>query len=112
MVCARCNTENSGSARYCNACGSSLPCLCARCGVSLTPGARFCEGCGSPVATAPGQPEKPLGSPLTPQAPKEFDSPAPAAAEFRQTTTETDTAKVPTDQPRRIPAPAGPNIHS
>jgi hypothetical protein len=79
MLCARCNSENSEGARYCNACGSPL----------------------APSA----QPDKPLGSALTPRAAKEFDSPLPLG-EFRQTAIQTDPASLPTEaapQPKRDP---------
>jgi hypothetical protein len=97
MLCARCNSENSASARYCNACGSPLARCCPRCGTSLASSVRFCEACGSPVETLPSaQPDKPPGSALTPRGTKEFDTPLPLA-EFRQTAIQTDPASLPTE---------------
>jgi hypothetical protein len=97
MLCARCNSENSESARYCNACGSLLARACPRCGTSLASSARFCETCGSQVETTPSaQPDKAPGSALTPRAAKEFDTPLPLA-EFRQTAIQTDPASLPTE---------------
>jgi hypothetical protein len=104
MLCARCNSENSAAARYCNACGSPLARACPRCGSSLTSAARFCETCGSQIETPPSsQPDKAPGSALTPRATKEFDTPLPLA-EFRQTAIQTDPASLPTEAaPHRTP---------
>jgi hypothetical protein len=98
MLCARCNTENSAGARFCNTCGSPL---------------------APPV-------ERPSGSPLTPHAEKEFEKPVPAVvfggagAEATATPTEAkprnksgsisdgplDLRHIPTDRPVRASQPA------
>jgi hypothetical protein len=51
--------------------------LCARCSTENSAGARFCNTCGSPLAPVA---EKPSGPPLTPHAEKEFEKPVAAVA--------------------------------
>lgn len=97
MLCARCNSENSEAARFCNARGSPLARACTRWGSSLASAARFCENCGSQIETATlAQPDDAPASALTPHATKEFDTPLPLA-EFRQTAIQTDPASLPTE---------------
>ena len=99
MLCARCNTENSGRARFCSGCGSPLPRLCAHCGATLLSTARFCEGCGSDAATPASNPsDNQRGPALTPHADKELEAPYRAAA-FQQTTTQSDPAPLPNPTP-------------
>lgn len=78
MLCAQCHSENSETARYCNACGSAL--------------------------AQSASPDKAPGSALTPRAAKELDAPLPFA-EFRQTAIQTDPASLPTEGPAQ-PKPA------
>src|SRR5260370_21538205 len=78
MLCAQCHSENSETARYCNACGSPLP------------------------KSVP--PDKAPGSALTPRAAKELDTPLPFA-EFRQTAIQTDPASLPTESLSTGPRP-------
>jgi hypothetical protein len=64
-------------------------------------GARFCEACGSDVAASGSErpASRPPGSPLTPHAEKEFEKPV-AAAQFRQTATQSDPAAPTEARPR------------
>jgi len=78
MLCAQCHSENSGTARYCSACGSQL-------------------------AQSASQDKAP-GSALTPRAAKELDTPLPVA-EFRQTAIQTDPASLPTEALSTGPRP-------
>ena len=52
LTCARCQTPNPSSHRYCVECGQALPSSCPRCGFAHEPGARFCGGCGQPIGVA------------------------------------------------------------
>jgi hypothetical protein len=83
MLCPKCNTQNSDSARYCNGCGTPMQQGCSRCGASLAPGARFCEGCGTPVGTpaaipAVGLPDKRSDPVAAQPKPDYLQTPLPA----------------------------------
>ena len=62
LTCARCQTPNPSSHRYCVECGQALPSACPRCGFAHEPGARFCGGCGQAIAVAGPMAER-FGSP-------------------------------------------------
>ncbi|MBV8522772.1 MAG: zinc ribbon domain-containing protein, partial [Acetobacteraceae bacterium] len=47
MNCPACQAEAGPGARFCSACGASLPAACSRCGAVAAPGAQFCAQCGS-----------------------------------------------------------------
>lgn len=49
MRCTACGSEQSGSARFCGACGAALASSCPTCGDALAPDVRFCTSCGTPV---------------------------------------------------------------
>lgn len=51
MKCPKCGTENSGSAKFCEECGTKLEVIkkCKSCSTVLTANARFCPNCGTPV---------------------------------------------------------------
>ncbi len=49
IKCARCQTENPESARYCLNCGAVLARRCTNCRLELLADARFCSNCGQPV---------------------------------------------------------------
>src|SRR5689334_10242908 len=51
MICSKCQTENSASARFCRNCGTSLQLACSNCGTAMTAGDRFCSACGQPAST-------------------------------------------------------------
>ena len=56
MHCPRCQADNLGDARFCEACGAKLEASCPGCGTPATPGARFCRKCGTELhvdGTAP-----------------------------------------------------------
>src|SRR5688572_3259903 len=50
MQCGTCGHENRISARFCEACGSSLAPRCPACAAEARPGARFCDACGHRLA--------------------------------------------------------------
>lgn len=61
MQCFRCQHENRATARFCEACGSSLDLRCPSCDNEARPGAAFCGSCGSrltgqPSALGPARP--------------------------------------------------------
>ncbi|MCP1101241.1 RNA polymerase subunit RPABC4/transcription elongation factor Spt4 [Aequitasia blattaphilus] len=48
--CAKCGNSLNDSAKFCNACGSSVAIMnCKQCGSELKPGYKFCKECGFPV---------------------------------------------------------------
>ena len=49
IYCPACNTTNDQDARFCDACGQSLPAAttCSACGENNDADARFCDHCGS-----------------------------------------------------------------
>ncbi|HLH47643.1 MAG TPA: adenylate/guanylate cyclase domain-containing protein, partial [Acidimicrobiales bacterium] len=49
MTCPQCGAPSSGSARFCEQCGTALARLCAACGGAVAAGNRFCGLCGAPV---------------------------------------------------------------
>ena len=84
MICPKCNTENSETAKFCKMCGNNLVearaqqgvqqlvDTCKTCGAQLRPGAKFCAKCGSPVEQ------------MTNNAVNEAEARAKAEAEARQ----------------------------
>ena len=51
MKCPKCGTENSGSAKFCEECGTKLEVIkkCKSCSTVLTANARFCPNCGTEI---------------------------------------------------------------
>jgi class 3 adenylate cyclase len=49
-ACPSCGSDNDTSARFCAACGTSLPQVCPRCGAGVPDAARFCATCGQSLA--------------------------------------------------------------
>jgi len=51
--CRECNAENDASARFCKACGASIPKAktCEECGEANDPDARFCDNCGEKLSS-------------------------------------------------------------
>ncbi len=49
MQCPQCQHENRDTARFCEACGSTLALSCPSCGNQNRPGAVFCDRCGTPL---------------------------------------------------------------
>src|SRR5262245_55825239 len=49
MRCPSCNSQNPEDAKFCNACGISLPRRCPACGASNLPTSKFCNECGAPL---------------------------------------------------------------
>ena len=47
MRCPSCNSQNPEDARFCDACGTSLPRRCPVCGAPNRTTAKFCNGCGA-----------------------------------------------------------------
>src|SRR5262245_26899488 len=47
LQCPSCNSQNPERAKFCNACGASLPRRCPACGASNQPTAKFCNECGA-----------------------------------------------------------------
>ena len=47
MRCPSCNSQNPDDARFCDACGTSLPRRCPVCGAPNRTTAKFCNGCGA-----------------------------------------------------------------
>lgn len=56
MRCARCDTENAPSHRFCSGCGTALPRGCPTCGEANLPAARFCHHCGTSLEAEGGAP--------------------------------------------------------
>jgi class 3 adenylate cyclase/tetratricopeptide (TPR) repeat protein len=56
MLCAACQRDNPGGARFCNGCGAALPLACPSCGRPNPHDAAFCNGCGTRVAALPATP--------------------------------------------------------
>ncbi len=54
MRCPNCNATNRDRARFCAACGATLPRLCANCGSVLPAASRFCLKCGAPARPPAG----------------------------------------------------------
>lgn len=52
MRCARCDTENAASHRFCGGCGAPLSRGCPACGQDNLPAARFCHQCGTSLEPA------------------------------------------------------------
>ena len=52
-LCPDCGYSNDHDAKFCAACGRSLPVAitCPDCGEPADPGARFCDECGRPLET-------------------------------------------------------------
>jgi class 3 adenylate cyclase/tetratricopeptide (TPR) repeat protein len=70
MRCPRCQHENRGGARFCEACGGPLPQTCPECGHRPRLGAAFCDHCGTPLTgtTTAATPPSLAPRPQTPQA--------------------------------------------
>lgn len=49
MLCARCQSENKESRRFCASCGAGLTKSCEECGYANDASDRFCGGCGRPL---------------------------------------------------------------
>lgn len=49
--CHKCNAENEGDARFCDACGTAIQktASCSSCGELNDPDANFCDHCGTPL---------------------------------------------------------------
>ena len=47
MRCAKCDTDNRDSAKFCDKCGARLSPRCPSCGAENRPDARFCDSCGA-----------------------------------------------------------------
>src|SRR5215470_12270812 len=47
MRCPSCNSQNPEDAKFCNACGTSMPRRCPACGATNRTIAKFCNGCGA-----------------------------------------------------------------
>jgi class 3 adenylate cyclase/predicted ATPase len=47
MRCAKCGTESTTGAKFCDACGTALAQGCPACGATNRAGARFCNACGT-----------------------------------------------------------------
>src|SRR6516165_5084327 len=50
MRCPSCDRQNSGAARFCDACGTALPLHCLACGALNRTAAKFCNECGAALA--------------------------------------------------------------
>ncbi len=70
MQCPQCQHENRNTARFCEACGSTLALSCPSCGNQNRPGAVFCDRCGTPLT---GPTPNLLSSQLT--GPQEVEPP-------------------------------------
>lgn len=46
LICAKCNTVNPSTAKFCNSCGTKLDSKCEKCGHINVAGASFCNECG------------------------------------------------------------------
>ncbi|HXZ88036.1 MAG TPA: adenylate/guanylate cyclase domain-containing protein [Candidatus Binataceae bacterium] len=65
MRCAKCNTDNRDTAKFCDKCGARLSSKCPSCGAENRPDARFCDSCGSAlVAGATAATAKPNDGPI------------------------------------------------
>ena len=71
--------------RFCGHCGSSLALRCPACGTESQPGFRFCGACGTGLGTAPA-PDAAESGESTENTGSQEATPAPQAAERRQTT--------------------------
>ncbi|SOE85471.1 adenylate/guanylate cyclase [Burkholderia sp. YR290] len=51
--CAKCGSDNTAGASFCEQCGARLARSCPTCGHELSPGAQFCRSCGAPLGPSP-----------------------------------------------------------
>src|SRR5712691_6029132 len=59
MRCAKCDTDNRDTAKFCDKCGARLSPKCPSCGAENRPDARFCDSCGTALGPAAAStPEK------------------------------------------------------
>jgi hypothetical protein len=54
MRCAKCDTENRDTAKFCDKCGARLSPGCLSCGAENRPDAKFCDSCGASRSTPTG----------------------------------------------------------
>ena len=47
MQCPSCDSQNPEAAKFCDACGASLPLVCPACGAPNRTSAKFCNACGA-----------------------------------------------------------------
>jgi double zinc ribbon protein/adenylate/guanylate cyclase family protein len=71
MRCPRCQHENRGGARFCEACGGPLTQTCPQCVHRPWPGAAFCDHCGNPLTGTITAATPPSLAPR-PQAPQAY----------------------------------------
>jgi len=60
MKCPKCQTENSGEAKFCNECGNKLEIACSTCGKMNPLNSKFCSECGHKIVIPTEQPSKDL----------------------------------------------------
>ncbi len=64
MRCAKCDTDNRDTAKFCDKCGTPLSPMCPSCGAENRSDARFCDSCGAalgaPAAVAAKKSDEPL----------------------------------------------------
>ena len=58
MRCAKCDTENRETAKFCDKCGAQLSRKCASCGAENRPDAKFCDACGAALERSGGVAKK------------------------------------------------------
>src|SRR5262249_802745 len=62
MRCAKCDTDNRDTAKFCDKCGAQLSPQCLSCGAENRLNATFCDSCGASLGSAPaGAPKKSTG---------------------------------------------------
>jgi ribosomal protein L40E len=107
MNCPKCNALNSGTARFCKACGADCrapaavaaapePAVtantlkCLKCGTQNAPMAKFCKGCGAVLASSAGTAETRLAAepPFIRAATHEPESSTPTAPELAPLTSQ------------------------
>ncbi|HXZ89352.1 MAG TPA: zinc-ribbon domain-containing protein, partial [Candidatus Binataceae bacterium] len=65
MRCAKCNTDNRDTAKFCDKCGARLSPRCPSCRAENRPDARFCDSCGAAFgASATAASRKPDDAPI------------------------------------------------
>lgn len=106
MICSKCSSEITDSAKFCPICGQKCapaPLFCTNCGLELKPGSKFCSVCGAPVGTTEAKSES-MGFAGNVDAPNASDSLVAAMPALTAAPAE---APVPTESPVIGEIPAG-----
>ena len=86
MNCSHCHAVNRDGARFCRACGATLPVACPACGAEVEAGSRFCDRCGTLQALPSAGPSRRVLAESSSDFALDLTSRRPADAERRQLT--------------------------